>query len=287
VNDDSNAQSNHNSEVPSHHHSDASANGNGSEIRAARMAESAARTNPRAGGWDAPSGPTAGRPAGAAPSAGSETLARSLKRRGLNAQLVERVVAEAETGRDVATALTEALSALPSAPPLPSETGALIVVAGPLADSVEIASEIAGSVGTLASEVLVASAGPYIASIPPERRLRSAKKAAVRGPAARFGSVGVVAVDIPVGSNSTQWANEIIGALHPTAVVGIVDAVDKADDIEDWADALGGVDSLIVTNPASSRSPATVLDVPIPVSRLGTVRATAASWAAIILDRLA
>ena len=67
----------------------------------------------------------------------------------------------------------------------------------------------------------------------------------------------------------------------------VVEATRKAHDVGSWTRALGGVDALALTSVEETADPAAVLTLGIPVGRLGAAKATPASWAALLTDRMA
>ncbi|HET9076922.1 MAG TPA: hypothetical protein VFN68_08315 [Acidimicrobiales bacterium] len=209
----------------------------------------------------------------------------ALHRVGFDSESVTAVEAAADRG-DLEMAILEFFDSVPAAPRLPDRSGALIVVVGPAERAAAEASRIAGEVGADPGGVVHARpprtpdrlAGPAIHSVEDAQEI---------APGLRRGRVGVVAVETAVGATSTAWASRIIHALRPTCVVGVVDAMHKTEDMDAWVAALGGLDDLVVDNIDTTVSPARILDLDVPVSRLGQHPATAARWAATVLDRIA
>ena len=89
------------------------------------------------------------------------------------------------------------------------------------------------------------------AELAPPRRGRRSSRAACR-PAAGL-----------------RWAREMLDDLEPTITWAIVDAGAKREDIAHRVDALGGVDVLALDGLDETVSPAAVLELGIPVGRLG------------------
>jgi hypothetical protein len=96
----------------------------------------------------------------------------------------------------------------------------------------------------------------------------------------------LVVVDARPGSAELGWAKAVLTTLEPSGAWGVVDAGRKPEDIEGWADDLGGLDALLVEGLGATTSPATVLQVGIPTARLDGRPADPASWAALLSSRL-
>ncbi len=116
--------------------------------------------------------------------------------------------------------------------------------------------------------------------------VRSVEDAQELAPGHRRGRVGIIVVDSAVGSVGTAWAASIIHAVRPTLVVGVVDAMYKNEDISDWTDRLGGVDTFVLENVDCTVSPASLLSLEIPVNRIDESPATPTRWTAAVLDHL-
>src|SRR5438046_3137486 len=56
----------------------------------------------------------------------------------------------------------------------------------------------------------------------------------------------VVVVDAPVSMADRYWARDVIAALEPHAVWGVVDGGRKLEDLAAWSEIVGGVDALAV-----------------------------------------
>ncbi len=212
-------------------------------------------------------------------------LRLALYRAGFNPALaaeIERTV----TGRSLEAALLELFEELPESPRLPRRNGSLVVVVGSGRRAAAEATRIAGEVGADPAGVAFACERRPVWPAPEELVIHSAEDAMELAPGHRRGRIGVVAVDVPVGSSSTSWARHVIHALRPTLVVGVIDAMYKNEDIDAWVRALDGVDTLVVDNADVTTSPARVLDLELPVSRLGEQQATPARWTATVLDRV-
>lgn len=210
-------------------------------------------------------------------------LRLALYRAGFNPSMAAEIEgAVAEEGLEAA--LLQLFDELPEAPRLPRRNGSLVVVVGPGRRAAAEATRIASEVGADPAGVAFACERRPVWPTTEELVIHSAEDAMELAPGHRRGRIGVVAVDTPVGASSTVWARHIIHALRPTLVVGVVDAMYKNEDIDSWVRALDGVDALVVDNTDVTTSPARVLDLEVPVSRLGEQPASAARWTATILD---
>ena len=66
-----------------------------------------------------------------------------------------------------------------------------------------------------------------------------------------------------------------------------MEATRKAQDVGSWTRALGGVHALALTELEETSDPAAVLELGIPVCRLGGRPATPRAWATLLTGRLA
>jgi hypothetical protein len=96
----------------------------------------------------------------------------------------------------------------------------------------------------------------------------------------------VVVIDAPIDGDGGEWASDVADAIGATAVWVVVDATRKTADLADHLDRLGPVDALIVQRAGTTRDPAEVLDLRIPVSLVDGRSATPRAWADLIIDRL-
>jgi hypothetical protein len=93
-------------------------------------------------------------------------------------------------------------------------------------------------------------------------------------------------IDAPLG-RPTAWVAEVLGALEPTVVWGVVEASRKVEDIVSWSNDLGGLDALCLTCLDETVSPASPLRTGLPIALLEGQPATADRWADLLLSRLA
>ncbi|HUO47332.1 MAG TPA: hypothetical protein VMU09_00730, partial [Acidimicrobiales bacterium] len=187
------------------------------------------------------------------------SLARGLRRLGFDDETTRELAADVAAGHDISHLLLERFSAMPDAPPLPRLPGSLLVVAGSGERAFELAAQFAAEIDVDPDAVYVASSSATLRRrLPVNRCVRSTEEAAERAPGWRRSSVAVVAVDAPIAGNASTWARHVIDMLRPTAVWGAVDAVCKTEDVAAWADALGGLDAIVLDSVESSVSPVAV-----------------------------
>jgi len=107
-----------------------------------------------------------------------------------------------------------------------------------------------------------------------------------RSSCSRRGEPTVVAISTGAGRAQLGWAHRMLDRLEPTVTWAAVEASVKPADIRHRIQLLGGVDVLALTGVADTVSPAAVLELGIPVGRLGAQHATPATWADLLVERL-
>lgn len=180
------------------------------------------------------------------------------------------------------TDLESVFASLPPAPPLPNVAGALIAVVGEPRTVRAVALSAASEVGCAEDRVAVVSPVVGDRQAPCGYRARTASQAAALAGGWRRDRVGVVAVNAsPVGEGQ-RWTRRILSAMGPSFVWGVVSSTTKVEDVGHWADAIGGIDALVLWEPESTMTPAAILDLGIPVARLGNHPATPRLWASTV-----
>lgn len=219
---------------------------------------------------------------------GRDTLAlrQALSRSGLNRRSAKRVESALANGQPLSAALLTVFESLPAAPRVPERPGSLVAVVGPGRRAMSEASRLAAESGVDPAGVAYATCRPSRLYMPEQLMVDNADDAAELARAHRRGRVGFMAVEAPIGGPATAWACHILNALKPNLVVGVVDAALKVEDVAAWIEGLEGLDSLVLDNPDRTSSPASVLDLCVPVARIGSEPATAARWAAVVMDRV-
>jgi hypothetical protein len=192
-------------------------------------------------------------------------------------------------GDQLHTALRASLSRLPTAPPAMNRAGGVLAVVGPLAQALDVARQIAEELALpVATSVAVATAGTATHDVAERQVLHDAAQAAERRSTwRRRSNLTVVAVDAPLTASGAAEARAFLAALSPTATWGVIEATRKAQDVGSWTRALGGVHALALTELEETSDPAAVLELGIPVSRLGGRPATPRAWATLLTGRLA
>jgi hypothetical protein len=189
-------------------------------------------------------------------------------------------------GSDPIVALYQLMDRLALPEALPTMAGSVIAVVGDRREAMAVLERFAAQLGTDTDDILVA-ASRRTAGVPEEQRLATPEQACERRRSwRRRRRPTLVAIDAGICRNGRPWATELLDALEPTMVWGVVEANRKAEHIRDWADRLGGLDALAVIGLKETVSPAAVLGAGIPVGLLDDDEATAARWTAILAERL-
>jgi hypothetical protein len=187
---------------------------------------------------------------------------------------------------DATMALLHIFDRLPRPDALPKVQGSVIAVLGNRQAALEVAERFAQQLGTDPSDVLVATRTGR-AKVDEERRIDSVDTALERRRSwRRRRRPTVVAIESAIGRKHTSWAANLLEALEPTQVWGVVEATRKAEDIRDWAVHVGGLDALAVHGLDDTASPASVLSVGVPVGLLDGEEATPLRWTSIVTARL-
>ncbi len=241
---------------------------------------------------------TSGRPP-VAPAAGdgqSGPVGRALAAVGMPEALLPRpavlgcldtLVATDDAEASLHLVLTRALTRLPKAPPLPDGAGRLLVVTGELERARALAGRLAVEVGLDPAQVLVAADRRPRRRVDPRLLLRCVEDAAeLTARRRRSRTPTVMAMDAPVSAAPDPWAPRLLDTLMPTAVWGVASATQKVEDVAAWAEAIGGLAALALTDMAATASPAQILGLGIPVASLDGRQATPALWAALLIGRL-
>lgn len=208
---------------------------------------------------------------------------RRLSRVGLPDALASSVAA---TTGDATMALLHLFDRLPRPDGLPQQQGSVIAVLGNRQAALEVAERFAEQLGTSPSDVLVATRTNRV-KLDEDRRIDSVDTALERRRSwRRRRRPTVVAIESTVGRKQTSWTANLLEALEPTQVWGVVEASRKAEDIREWAVQVGGLDALAVHGVDDTASPATVLAVGVPVGLLDGEEATPLRWTSLLTARL-
>ena len=187
-------------------------------------------------------------------------------------------------GPDLRSLVDRAPGLAPPVAELPSSRGTVVAVVGPRGAAQQVARTLCLHVGSDPAAVVTlgtrrrGAADPELISV---AEVTDNRRAWRRRPAPT-----IAVVDAPLG-RPLAWAAEVLVALEPTAVWGIVDANRKVEDITAWSDGLGGLDALCLTGLDDTVSPASPLRTGVPVALLEGEPATPERWADLLLARLA
>jgi hypothetical protein len=185
-------------------------------------------------------------------------------------------------------ALRSSLGRLPSAPPLPKTTGSVVAVVGERQAAMKIARDLAAEAGLDPDGVTIATRKRLPARTPIHLTITDTEDAAEKRRSwRRRDRPSVVVVDAELGGDKPAWAFHVLAALEPEATWGVGDATRKTEDVAAWMHGLGGVDALAVNAVDATVSPASVLQLDVPVGRLDGRPASPALWAALLTERLA
>lgn len=183
--------------------------------------------------------------------------------------------------------VSDIIDELPTPPAPPRRAGDVLVLVGDLTPSLQAAHAVATSLRLSPDTIRVAGQPAFLRGGYPE----------ISGPgeAARVGaelhasanpSIVVVATDGGNGEPTDLWPQEMLHALHPTAVWAVVDATRKTDDARAQLAGLDTVDALAVHSAQLSTSPATVWDLDLPIALVDGRTANTAVWSGLMLGLL-
>jgi hypothetical protein len=195
----------------------------------------------------------------------------------------------AGSGKALYPALVESLRTLPKAPRTPNRAGTVLAVVGPMAQSLEAARGLAKELKLPAgTAVVLATSRRALTDLAERQVLRDVEQAETRRAGwRRRRNLTIVAVDAPLTAAGAAQARAYLAVLQPAATWGAVEATRKAHDVGAFARAVGGLDALALSAVEETADPAAVLQLGIPVGRLGERRATPSAWASLLTSRLA
>ncbi|WP_336250406.1 hypothetical protein [Stomatohabitans albus] len=185
-------------------------------------------------------------------------------------------------------ALHRALEGLPQPEHIPPGPGLIIAVVGEGPLVLPLARRMATELGADPVKTVLASEHRSHASVPDNCRISNGDEAALdRRAWRRRSEATLVAVDTStsLATNAQDWAYGILEALQPHQVIALVDAARKTEDVARWIADLGGVDSIALTGLEETVSPHAILELGIPVARLGTRQASPAAWTDLLRNR--
>lgn len=206
-----------------------------------------------------------------------------LSKMGLPPRLIPRGVGQ----YGLKGALVESLIRLPPAPSVPAAVGVVIATVGVGATPVLLARDLAAELGLDPDDVTLATQERLGGGIPTWLQMCDPATALERRLSWRRRTrPTVVACSLPTPTRGLRWAKEILDNLEPTVTWAIIDAGWKREDIAHRIEELGGVDVLALDGLDETVSPATALDIGIPVGRLEQELASPLTWTELLLERL-
>jgi hypothetical protein len=212
-----------------------------------------------------------------------ERFETQLSRMGLPARLIPRGAGP----NDVKGALVESLVQLPAPPAVPGGLGVVIVIVGASAAPVLLARDLAAELHLDPDDVVLATREQLGDGIPAWLQMNDPETAHARRRSwQRRDQPTIVACSLPPMYQSLRWAREMLDNLEPTITWAVVDAGWKREDIAARINALGGVDVLALDNLDDTVSPATALELGIPVGRLADEHASPLTWTELLLERM-
>jgi len=150
-----------------------------------------------------------------------------------------------------------------------------------------LARELASDLRLDPDDVVLATRDPLGHGIPAWLQMNDAATAGERRRSwGRRSRPTIVACSLPPQPRGLRWAREMLDDLEPTVTWVIVDAGAKKEDISYRVDALGGVDVLALDGLDDTVSPASVLELGIPVGRLAIEHASPLTWTELLLERM-
>ena len=197
-------------------------------------------------------------------------------------------VPAAPAGLAFEAALRSSLSRLPAAPAVPKTMGSVVAIVGERGAAMELAREMAAEAGLDPDAITLATRRRVPARTPENLVITSSDDALEKRRSwRRRDRPSVVVVDTELSGDKPAWAYHVLAALEPEATWGVVEATRKTEDVAAWINGLGGVDALAVNDIDATTSPASVLQLDVPVGRIDGRPASPALWAALLTERLA
>jgi hypothetical protein len=202
--------------------------------------------------------------------------------------LPPRYVPRGASGVALRGALIETLAKLPAAAPVPESTGVVIAVVGVASRPVVLARALAAERGLDPDNLVLATQVELGEGIPAWLQITDGPAAQERRRSwRRREHPTFVALSVPTINTAGDWARDLLDHLEPTQVWGIAHAAWKPEDIDAWAERLGGFDALALERLADTVSPAAALSLDVPIGRLDGNPATPLRWAELLLERMA
>ncbi len=184
-------------------------------------------------------------------------------------------------------ALIDSFTRLPSAESLPPARGVTVAIVGLGARPVALARILAAEQGIDPDTVVIATERELGNGVPTWLQITDELSAQERRRSwRRRDHVSFVAVSVASLTAASEWTNTMLDHLEPTQIWAVANAGWKAEDVSAWAQRLGGFDVLAVERLDETVSPASLLEVGVPIVRLDGEPASPNRWAEILLDRM-
>ncbi|PVU83399.1 hypothetical protein DDP54_10765 [Cellulomonas sp. WB94] len=186
-----------------------------------------------------------------------------------------------------AAPLSVLLANVPAAPDLPRTPGSVVVVVGAGREAAAVGAQVVERLRLAPTSLVVAGEGePSTGRV---RRLTDTAAAARWRVMPDGGQIRVVALAVGPDPRDRAVAAELLAALDPDQVWGVVDARTKTRDCARWLTEVGErrrVDALAVRGLFETTQPGTVLDLGVPVAWFDGIPATGVAWAAALSQHL-
>jgi hypothetical protein len=183
--------------------------------------------------------------------------------------------------------LSVLLANVPTAPELPRAPGSVVVVVGSGRDAEAVGAQLAERLRLAPTSLVVAGEGqPSTGRV---RRLTDPSAATRWRVMPDGGQIRVVALAVGPDARDRAAAAEMLAALDPHQVWGVVDARTKPRDSARWLTDVGEkrrVDALAVRGLFETTQPGTVLDLGVPVAWFDGIPATGVAWAAALSQHM-
>lgn len=183
--------------------------------------------------------------------------------------------------------LSVLLANVPTAPDLPRAPGSVVVVVGAGREAAAVGAQVVERLRLAPTSLVVAGEGePSTGRV---RRLTDTAAAARWRVMPDGGQIRVVALAVGPDARDRGVAAEILAALDPDQVWGVVDARTKPRDSARWLTEVGQrrrVDALAVRGLFETTQPGTVLDLGVPVAWFDGIPATGVAWAAALSQHM-
>lgn len=199
-----------------------------------------------------------------------------------------RFIPRGIVGNELRGALIESLAHLPIPSPLPDANGVVIAVVGVGAQPVMLARALAVERGLDPDNLVLATEHELGDGIPTWLQINDPATAEERRRSWRRRDYQTyVAISLPAVTASQDWARSMLDNLEPTQTWGIVNAAWKIEDVDSWSDRLGGFDVLALEHLSDTVSPASAIQLDLPIARLDGRPATPLRWAELLTERIA